>query len=86
MSKQKVNKVSSFFRYPGGKSKLRGEITAILNRLIDGEDVQYREPFFGGGSIGLNMVSTHGIRKLWMNDKDVGISCLWTSAIRHPDD
>lgn len=86
MSKNKVNNVSSLFRYPGGKSKLRGEITTILNSMINGEDVQYREPFFGGGSIGLKMLSEHKVKKIWVNDKDMGIACLWTSVIRHPEE
>lgn len=68
----------SFFRYPGGKSKLKSK---ILDRLT-GHNLQYREPFFGGGSIGLELHTD----KMWINDKDVGISCLWTSVIRYPED
>jgi DNA adenine methylase len=35
----------------------------------------------------LHAVSDHtGITRLWINDKDIGIACLWTSVIRHPDE
>jgi DNA adenine methylase len=44
--------MASFFRYPGGKSKFRDEIlTAIAATSNDA--MEYREPFFGGGSVGL---------------------------------
>jgi DNA adenine methylase len=74
-----------FFRYPGGKSKLRNKITM---RLADAEKegLQYREPFFGGGSIGLQLLSKTDIKNIWINDKDIGIACLWTSVIRYIDD
>jgi len=73
----------SFFRYPGGKSKLRSVITKQLDIQAD----QYREPFFGGGSIGLKLLSENPkISNIWINDKDIGIACLWTSVIRYHED
>ncbi|MFA5311679.1 MAG: DNA adenine methylase, partial [Methanomassiliicoccales archaeon] len=99
---------SSFFRYPGGKSKLRDQIVSCLVeqlRSMRGYGIQYREPFFGGGSIGLQLLSRYSkgsglfedfsnntggflcpIDSLWINDKDIGIACLWTSIIRYVDD
>ncbi len=72
----------SFFRYPGGKSKLRDIIIKRLEQ-INQEGLQYREPFFGGGSIGLKLLADNpAITKIWMNDKDIGIACLWTSIIQ----
>jgi DNA adenine methylase len=45
--------------------------------------MEYREPFFGGGSIGLKLMSDRpDITHVWINDKDVGIACLWTAVIR----
>ena len=61
MAKNKVNNVSSLFRYPGGKSKLRGEITTILNSMINGEDVRIESLFFGGGLSD----SRNGLNKLF---------------------
>lgn len=73
--------MTSFFRYPGGKSKLRNQIISKINL----GNLEYREPFFGGGSIGLKIFQDNpSISKLWINDKDLGISCLWTSVINHP--
>lgn len=78
--------MKSFFRYPGGKSKLRNQIIGALSKITDKvKDAEYREPFFGGGSIGLQLLQEHPLKKLWINDKDLGISCLWTAVIRFPD-
>lgn len=74
----------SFFRYPGGKSKLRNQIVSRLITLANDNNLEYREPFFGGGSIGLMVFDECQIEKAWINDKDLGISCLWTSLIQHP--
>ncbi len=77
----------SFVRYPGGKSKLRDQIAKRLAEQTEHEGLEYREPFFGGGSIGLKIVSDNAdITRLWINDKDVGIACLWTAVIRHHDE
>jgi len=76
--------VQSFFRYPGGKSKLRDKILGHLINLSIGKK-EYREPFFGGGGIGLSFIENNPIKKLWINDKDLGISCLWTAVIKYPE-
>ena len=78
---------TSFFRYPGGKSKLRNQIAKRLAEQAGHDGLEYREPFFGGGSIGLKLLSENtNITKLWINDKDIGIACLWTSVIRYRDE
>lgn len=79
--------MSSFFRYPGGKAKLRDQIVRTLVVQGAGRDLQYREPFFGGGSIGLKLIQNNPhIKNVWINDKDIGIACLWTSVIRYVDE
>ncbi|RTK95543.1 MAG: DNA adenine methylase [Neisseriaceae bacterium] len=76
----------SFFRYPGGKSKLRSQIAFELNKIASDANVEYREPFFGGGSIGLLVLEERPeLEKIWINDFDLGISSLWTTLIRRPD-
>jgi DNA adenine methylase len=76
----------SFFRYPGGKSKLRNQIAAKLNDVASTADLEYREPFFGGGSIGLKLLQDKlDLKRMWINDFDPGISCLWTTLINRPD-
>ena len=76
----------TFFRYPGGKTKLRMQIIKRLNRLLE-NDFEYREPFLGGGSIGTELLlNSSKVGTVWLNDKDFALSCLWTSVIRHPND
>lgn len=79
--------MNSFFRYPGGKSKLKKVISRHLSLYSSEIGLEYREPFFGGGSIGIEFLSMYSNRhsKIWINDKDGGIAALWTSVMRHPD-
>lgn len=51
---------------------------------MDSKRDVYIEPFFGGGSIGLEFLKGNSIRKIKINDKDIGIASLWTAIIRHP--
>jgi DNA adenine methylase len=74
--------MSSFFRYPGGKSKIKKE---IINYIDEYDFDLYIEPFFGGGSIGLEVLKKRNINFL-LNDKDFGLSCLWQSVIFYPDE
>ncbi len=74
------------FRYPGGKAKLKKEIFSKLQAVYS-DQIEYREPFFGGGSIGLYFLELNSnIKKIWINDFDIGISSLWTSIIRYPEE
>jgi len=70
----------SFFRYPGGKTKLKPKIVeALRGRKDDAEE--YREPFFGGGVIGIEFMKENpNIRRAWFNDFDIGLSFLWTAV------
>src|SRR5262249_51907142 len=81
-----LGRAMSFFRYPGGKSKLQDD---IVKRLAEANPsgLEYREPFFGGGSVGLKLLAdASSSTRIWINDKDVGIACLWTAVIRHHED
>jgi DNA adenine methylase len=79
--------MTSFFRYPGGKSKLRKEIIAKLHFVSQGLNLEYREPFFGGGSIGLEYIQqTPLLQKIWINDFDLGVSSLWSSLLNQPEE
>lgn len=76
----------SFFRYPGGKSKLSHMILPRIASVLESDQsLEYREPFFGGGSIGLKMLDLSD-NQLWINDYDFGIHCVWNSVINKPDD
>lgn len=79
----------SFFRYPGGKKKLINQITPKISALINAncEITEYREPFFGGGSVGLDFLTkSSGISSFWINDKDISLACLWTAVIKYNDE
>lgn len=71
-------------RYPGGKTKMP-VLDAIVARLAEAErlsTLQYREPFFGGGTL-LNIIDRlPNLRSAWINDLDTGVACFWTSVIR----
>lgn len=74
------------FRYPGGKSKLKKEILHYIQSGMTKRDItEYREPFFGGGSIGIEVLKLNIAKKFWINDFDKGISDIWSSVISEPD-
>jgi len=72
------------FRYPGGKDKLSDVIISKIISLSNGKDT-YIEPFFGGGSIGLKILTDKIFKNIRINDKDIGIACLWTAIIKYPE-
>lgn len=77
----------SFFRYPGGKGKLaKLIISKLLEEINKNENLEFREPFFGGGSIGTALLQQKLKINSWINDKDVGIACLWTSVLQQPEE
>jgi DNA adenine methylase len=80
-----LNKVGSLLRYPGGKAKL---LKPILFELLRADRrYEYREPFFGGGAVGLSYLAANpDAHKIWLNDKDPGIASLWTAVMWYPDD
>lgn len=73
----------SFFRYPGGKTKLKNTILSYFE--LDKGVTEYREPFFGGGSIGIEFLKINKISNVWINDFDKPLSHLWESVINHPE-
>jgi DNA adenine methylase len=78
----------SLMRYPGGKSKLLGEVTGRLGRLCRrlGPDAEYREPFFGAGAVGLAFLGRNTpVRSAWINDRDPAMAALWHSVIHEGD-
>jgi DNA adenine methylase len=82
-----LKNVRSFIRYPGGKAKLQCIIRERLAKSGMGK-AEYREPFFGGGGVGLRFLFNQQcpqINTAWINDKDKGMACLWTAVIRHPE-
>lgn len=83
----------AIIRYPGSKAKLVPQIIATLpdsfhaarNPLFCSDrDIEYREPFFGSGAMGLEVIAN--IRRaasVWINDLDPGMFAVWTAVVHH---
>lgn len=83
-----AKEVKTFFRYPGGKSRLAKQIFNIIDDKIDLNNINnYIEPFIGGGSMFLYMTQRlKNLRSSTINDKDCGIYAIWESILSNPND
>src|SRR3978361_1623893 len=72
----------SILRYPGGKSKARAIFTALINEF---PDLEYRETFFGGGIVVLDVIVQAKRPSYWLNDSDGAIAALWQAVAFHPE-
>lgn len=78
---------SPLFRYPGGKRKLLRPILTELLRLVDTHKCYgYREPFFGGGAVGLNLLARIDGGDAWLNDLDRYLGAIWVCVQRYPEE
>ena len=76
-------------RYPGSKTKAVRPITEIITACCEtaGWDLEYREPFVGAGAIGFELLRTcPSLRRVWFNDRDPVICCVWERVLRQPDE
>lgn len=74
-------------RYPGGKTKVAKQIVRVIEECLDAHDeiTEFREPFFGGGAVGLRLIrECQQISRAWLNDADPAMACLWRSVVEHP--
>lgn len=74
-------------RYPGSKAKLcKPIIDAMPEEIVldiwSHEHMwEYREPFFGSGAIGFRIMNSLSAKcKVWLNDCDYWLVCLWTAV------
>jgi DNA adenine methylase len=75
-------------RYPGGKKKIAKVIVRIIKSWLDttAGDVEYCEPFFGGGAVGFGVIKEcPGFSRYWLNDGDPAMACLWRSIVERAD-
>ncbi len=75
------------FRYPGGKKKIARQITKIIAGHLEQTahaNYEYREPFFGSGAIGFEVLNRIKLRRAWFNDRDPAICCVW-HQVRNPE-
>lgn len=75
--------IKSCLRYPGGKQKIVKDIYS----KIPSEFSEYREPFFGGGSVFFH-VKQHKkeVQDWWINDKFEPIANFWQQAAKSSAD
>ena len=84
----------SLIRYPGSKAKLARQIVKRFPSAItagtlwtSGGSWEYREPFFGGGAVGLEFMGwLGGACPIWVNDIDPSMAALWRTMYAGPDD
>ena len=76
------------FRYPGGKSNIKKKILRLFECFLDinGKNFEFREPFFGGGSVGLEILDKTDLSFFWFNDIDKPLICLWKAVQNDPDE
>jgi DNA adenine methylase len=76
-------------RYPGSKDKITKKILRhfphwLTDELFQSKRIEYREPFFGGGAIGFDVLAMlPSYARIWVNDKDFGMACLWRSVYQN---
>lgn len=77
MIKTKVTPV----RYPGGKSNA----LKFLKDYFPHDFKEYREPFFGGGSVGLYLMQLHKHTTYHINDLFYPVYCFWKTLYNEPE-
>lgn len=75
---------NSPLRYPGGKSKLYGLVESIISQYSDVVDT-YVEPFAGGAAIALKLLQNNRVKKVIINDINIGIYSFWDSVCNQTD-
>lgn len=77
-------------RYPGSKDKITEKITrffpnSVMEPLWQSKRLEYREPFFGGGAVGFEVLKIlPPTASVWINDKDVAMAALWIAVRDQP--
>jgi DNA adenine methylase len=72
----------TLFGYPGGKFAILDHVRPSL--VLADSRKRYVEPFFGGGSVGLNEMLHRRMDQYWINDIDVGVYCIWKAVKEWP--
>lgn len=69
-------------RYPGGKSNGLTDLDPFLRKDFR----EYREPFFGGGSVGLYLMQFQKDADYWVNDWEYPVYCFWKTLYDQPQE
>jgi DNA adenine methylase len=73
------------FPYMGSRRLFKPYILPMVLQHAEGVTA-FREPFCGGASIGLMVMSRRPDLGYWLNDKDVTVASLWWSARYQPEE
>jgi DNA adenine methylase len=65
------------FRYPGAKNKTLPILDPYLDTIISGQK-EFVDVFVGGGSVLLHIAKKYKDIKLYANDKDYWMYCIWS--------
>lgn len=76
-----MNLVKSPLRYPGGKSRA----IKFLCQYFPNDFKIYKEPFFGGGSVGIYISQIMNNIRIDVNDLNYELYCFWQSLKIHPN-
>ena len=68
-------------RYPGGKSNA----LPFLKEYLPVDYAEWREPFFGGGSVGLFQMQRNKTATYWINDLFYPVYCFWNIVYHNPE-
>lgn len=79
---RKIKTKLTCVRYPGGKSNALKTLDPHFIKTFD----EYREPFFGGGSVGLYLMQFCPGKKFWVNDFFYPVYAFWKVLHENPEE
>lgn len=71
-------------RYPGGKTKLYNLVQFLISQY-NGDINTYIEPFAGGAGIAIALLLNNDIKKIIVNDINIGIYSFWKAICNDTD-
>lgn len=77
-------RISSPFRYPGGKSQLYEYIKHLL--MINNVSGTYIEPFAGGAGVAIELLLHADVSQVVINDYDNSIYSAWNVILNHTEE
>lgn len=76
-----MNIIKSPLRYPGGKSKA----VPFLSQFVPQDFTEFREPFFGGGSMSLYFAQVRPDATFMASELYYDLYCFWTQLQADPE-
>ena len=70
-------------RYPGGKNRIAGFISLVIQNLHM-ENCTYIEPFAGGAGVALSLLLNGTVSNIVINDYDKAIYSFWRAIKQEP--